>query len=92
MPRQGLRLFHGGPCLDYQIDICQAYGVKVELASYGFLGNASTHQIGIKRPGWVGRYIEQRPTREDMAPFVATAGIEFLRIPGMANAYRSSTT
>src|SRR5262249_3862869 len=66
----------------YQINVRQSYGVKVELAPYSLLGNASAYQIGIKRPGRVGRHIEQRLTREGMAPFMDTAGIEFLRIPG----------
>jgi hypothetical protein len=40
-PRQGLRLFHCGSHLDHRVNIRQSYGVKVELAPYGFLGQTS---------------------------------------------------
>jgi len=54
--------------------------VKVEFAPYGFLGNTSAYQICIKRSGRVCRHIEQWLNREDLTPFVSTAGIELLRI------------
>ena len=39
MLRQGLHLLHGGSRRDYQVDIRQLYGVKVELAPSCLLGN-----------------------------------------------------
>ena len=38
--------------------------------------------VGIQRPGRVGRHIEQGLTREGLAPFIGTADIELLGIPG----------